>query len=201
MDVGIFVTSLKPRSPSQARLQAAIFDGLSKVADGRYRFVVFSLDSLRIAVPGGFVHAPVARYGKWEELGRRLRANLCHALLRVWEFLGASGGRTWQSLTWLSRFEPKHFLQMRDHNIRLLWNMNQHELKVPVPFLRTIWEAIAKLTSQRHGVAVANGASHKGGLVGAHQVRRHALHPRWQGAAPAQLQYRQCPFGKAQVQL
>jgi len=116
MDVGIFVTSLKPRSPSQARLQAAIFDGLSKVADGRYRFVVFSLDSLRIAVPGGFIHAPVARYGKWEELGRRLRANLCHALLRVWEFLGASGGRTWQSLTWLSRFEPKHFLQMRDHS-------------------------------------------------------------------------------------
>jgi glycosyltransferase involved in cell wall biosynthesis len=30
---------------------------------------------------------------------------------------------------------------MRDLNIRLLWNMNQHELKVPVPFMRTIWEA------------------------------------------------------------
>ncbi|MFZ3310948.1 MAG: glycosyltransferase family 1 protein [Xanthobacteraceae bacterium] len=147
MNVGIFVTTLRPSSPSQARLQDAIFSGLRKVAAGRYRFIVFSHDPSSATVGGDFIHESVARYGKCEELARRWRARLARALLQAWQFLGASGGRTWQRLSRLSKFEPRHFQQMRDLNIRLLWNMNQHELKVPVPFIRTIWEANHRIHS------------------------------------------------------
>jgi glycosyltransferase involved in cell wall biosynthesis len=147
MNVGVFVTFVKPKSMSQARLQTAIFSGLGKVGGGRYRFIVFSLDPSPIALDGGFLHQPVARYGKWEEIGRRLRANIAGMAWRLWQFTGASGGRTWDRLARLSKFEPKHFQQMRDLDIRLLWNMNQHELKVPVPFMRTIWEANHRIHS------------------------------------------------------
>jgi len=147
MNVGIFVTTLKPTSPSQARLQAAIFGGLAKAGGGRYRFIVFSPDPAPMALDGGFIHQPVARYGKWEELGRRLGATIANMLWRTWRFIGASGGRTFDRLARLSRFEPKHYQQMRDLDVRLLWNMNQHELKVPVPFIRTIWEVNHRIHS------------------------------------------------------
>ena len=142
MNIGIFVTFVKPNSPSQARLQKAIFNGLAKVGSERFRFIVFSLDSSPMPVEGGFVHHPVARYSHWEEVANRLRVIVGRVLRGAWELTtGASGGRTWNYLGRLSNFEPKHFQQMRDLNIRLLWNMNQHELKVPVPFMRTVWEA------------------------------------------------------------
>jgi glycosyltransferase involved in cell wall biosynthesis len=140
MNIGIFVTFVHPNSPSQARLQRAILSGLAKVGSERYRFIVFSHDRSTTPVDG-FVHHRVVRYGQWEEIARRLRAIVGKVLLWAWQLTGASGGRTWEYLARLSNFEPKHFQQMRDLNIRLLWNMNQHELKVPVPFMRTIWEA------------------------------------------------------------
>lgn len=141
MSIGIFVTSLNPSSPSQAHLQRAVLSGLATVGAGRYRFIVFSYDPAPVALDGGMVHQPIAKYGKWGAILRRLGAKLAKGLWRAWELTGASGGRTWNFLARLSRFEPKHFQQMRDLDIRLLWNMNQHELKVPVPFMRTIWEA------------------------------------------------------------
>lgn len=147
MNIGIFVTSLKPASPSQAKLQEAIFSGLIKATSGRYRFIVFSYDRPRIALHGGMLHEPIEQHSRSKELALQWRSCLGRSLLWVWELLGASGGRTWDCLTRLAKFEPKHFQQMRALDIRLLWNMNQHELGVPVPFVRTIWEANHRIMS------------------------------------------------------
>jgi glycosyltransferase involved in cell wall biosynthesis len=38
------------------------------------------------------------------------------------------------------RPEPKYYKQLRELNVRLLWNMNQHELPTSLPFVRTIWD-------------------------------------------------------------
>ncbi len=141
MNIGLFVTFVSPSSMSQARLQSAILSGLAKLHLDRYRFIVFSHDRSPMQLESGFSHCPVVAYGKWEELAHRLRAAVGSALSWAWKLTGASGGRTFDRLKRLSKFEPKHFQQMRDLNIRLLWSVNQHELKVPVPFMRTIWEA------------------------------------------------------------
>jgi glycosyltransferase involved in cell wall biosynthesis len=147
MNVGLFVTSVSPVSPSQHRLQDAILGGLAKAAGGRYRFIVFSYDPSPVTMNGGFLHQPLAQYGRWEEMVRRRGTNFARILWQAWQFMGASGGRTWNRLSRLSKFEPKHYQQLRDLNIRLLWNMNQHELKVPIPFVRTVWEVNHRIHS------------------------------------------------------
>jgi len=43
--------------------------------------------------------------------------------------------------------EPRYFKQLRDLNVRLLWNMNQHELRTPLPYIRTIWDVNHRIYS------------------------------------------------------
>jgi glycosyltransferase involved in cell wall biosynthesis len=140
MTVGIYATSVNPSSPSQVRLQEAIFAGLRRLASRRFRFIVYSHDAPSI---DGSQHPiefrNVARRGQGAEVLVRLRAQLGQALLAAWR-LHASGGRTHQRLVRMAVAEPAHFEQMRADNVRLLWNMNQHELQVPVPYIRTVWD-------------------------------------------------------------
>ncbi len=147
MNIGIYVTSVAPGSPSQARLQAEIFEGLRRRAVGRFRFIVLSHDAKLHDLWPGFEHQIIAADGPWARLGLDLRAALGRALGRLWSLTGASGGRTKARLERWSAREPKHYAQIRALDIRLLWSMNQHHLPSPVPFMRTIWEANHRIHS------------------------------------------------------
>lgn len=148
MNIGIFVTSLSPRSPSQERLQRAIFSGLETAGSGNYRFLVFCYDAGALPPDdGAFSYHRVVQRRRFAETALRLRATIAKLSLAFWQLLGASGGRLHERLASLCKLEPAHFQQMRELNVRLLWNMNQHELKVPVPFVRTIWEANHRIHS------------------------------------------------------
>ena len=141
MNIGIFVTSMRPVGPSQARLQEAIFTGLKKLNGHRYHFMVFSYDAAPPSNLRGemFSYHRIAQHGRWGAAVRRARARLARRALGGLSLL-ASGGRVRERLTSWIKLEPKYYQQFRDLNVRLLWNMHQHELNTPVPYIRTIWD-------------------------------------------------------------
>jgi len=144
--IGVFVTSTAPTSPSQARLQRSIFEGLRELADRRFEFVVLSFDA-RPAADLPWRHVTIRTRGRWAGAGRRLAAGAAHLARSTWRLMGATGGRTLAALERAARVEPAHFQQLRELNVRLLWNVNQHALETPTPFIRTIWEANHRIHS------------------------------------------------------
>ena len=141
MNVGIFVTSLNPKGAAQARFQQALLTGLQKLNSQRYRFIVLSND-----VPEGFkdsdnfTYLKIERNRGWTRVAHFLKARIGRSLLFVCELCGLGGGRLVRDITrWMS-WEPRYHEQLRELNVRLFWNMNQHELPTRVPFIRTIWD-------------------------------------------------------------
>lgn len=128
-------------------MQDALFSGLASMGAGRYRFIVFSHDPVPKAMSDGLSHEPIVAFSAVESAGLVFRAYVARFFLWVLQMLGVGGGRTVRRLAKWKRLEPKHFQQMRNLNIRLLWNMNQHELPTPTPFIRTIWEANHRIHS------------------------------------------------------
>ncbi len=139
LNVGVFVTSVNPGSPSQARLQQSILGELQRLADDRFRFILFSFDAapdpsqpwphhvVRAATPAGGALT-------------RLRGSTARRLGAAWRMVGATGGRMAERLRRSSTIEPPHYRQLRDLDIRIVWNVNHHELPTPTPYIRTIWD-------------------------------------------------------------
>ena len=148
MNIGIFVTSMRPIGASQARLQKALFTGLKKLNAHRYHFMVFSYDA---APPSSlcdemFSYHRIAQYGRWVAVILRARARLARRVLAGWSLLGSDGGRVSKRLTSWIKLEPKHYQQFRDLNVRLLWNLNQHEFPTPVPYIGQYGISITEFT-------------------------------------------------------
>jgi glycosyltransferase involved in cell wall biosynthesis len=148
LNIGIYVTSLTPSSPSQARLQGAILDGIGRLATGRYRFIVFSHE-----VPesfkdsSGVAYQALEREGRWGRAALHFKPLVGRLLLLICNLTGAGGGRLSNRIARWMRAEPKYYDQLRKLNVRLLWNMNQHELRTELPYIRTIWEANHRIHS------------------------------------------------------
>jgi glycosyltransferase involved in cell wall biosynthesis len=139
LTVGIFVTTVRPHSPSQARLQARMLEGLRASGADRHEFVVLSND----AAPDpdlGWPHHVLRRRGRWSAAVRRAGARIAGALAGLGRLAGVSGGRTLARLDQWRRAEPAHYQQLRDLNVRIVWNMHHHALTTPTPFIRTIWD-------------------------------------------------------------
>ena len=141
MNIGIFVTSLNPKSAAQARFQGTLLASLQSVGAGRYRFIVFSYD-----VPERFQHSEdltfltIASEGRWSKAARFLKSTIGKVFLQVYNVLEGGSGRFGRHIALLVKHEPRYYKQMRELNVRLLWNMNQHELPTCLPFIRTIWD-------------------------------------------------------------
>ncbi len=140
LNVGVFVTSVNPNSPSQARLQQSILSELQRLADDRFRFILFSFDAASDPSQP-WPHHLVRAAGPARAALARLRSFGGRLLGAAWQLIGATGGRTTRRLRRWSAVEPLHYQQLRALNIRVLWNVNQHELKTPTPYIRTVWEA------------------------------------------------------------
>ncbi len=149
VNIGIFVTSLAPKGASQARIQSEIFNGLRKLNRAGYRFMVFSYDS---NPPGDlcdetFSFHRIERHNRWEGIVLSLRKRLAQITLAGLRLSGLDDGQVAQLLRTWRNPEPKHYRQLRALNIRLLWNMNQHELRTGLPFVRTIWDVNHRIHS------------------------------------------------------
>jgi glycosyltransferase involved in cell wall biosynthesis len=148
MNIGIYVTSLRPRAAAQARFQHALFAGLERLAGHRYHFMVFSQDqAARSEETDAFSYHQLRREGRFSPLARWFKPRLGRVLLGARGILGASGGRLNDAIRRWSHVEPAYYQQLRDLNVRLLWNMNQHELPTPLPFIRTIWDVNHRIHS------------------------------------------------------
>ena len=140
-NIGIFVTTLNPASPSQARLQHELFSGLTRLGAHHYQFFVFCRDvSDPSPIGATFSFHRVEIDGPWATPVKKLRSRLAAMAIALAPLAGVDGGRTYARLIRWVACEPPHFAQLRKLNIRLLWNLNQHELKSPVPYIRTVWE-------------------------------------------------------------
>lgn len=137
--VGLYVTSVNPSSPSQARLQQSILGALKRLGDDRYRFILLSVDAAQDPSQP-WPHHPVRIVKPLETAASRLRGFAARQAGALWRLTGATGGRTMRRLRRLSRVEPPHYQQLRDLDIRILWNVNMHELSTPTPYVRTVWD-------------------------------------------------------------
>ena len=141
MNIGIFVTSVKPKGVSQARFQGAVFEGLRRLGATRYRFFVLSHEvPPDMADDAMFSYVQVVRERRGAQALKSLKQGVGRSLL-LFLRLCAMGGSSWAQ--WLRKWmvtEPRYFQQLRSLNLRLLWNMNTHELPTYLPFIRNIWD-------------------------------------------------------------
>lgn len=141
MNIGIYVSSLRPTSAAQARFQASLFDGLQKLSAHRYHFMVFSTDSAEgLEANEDFSYHSLRRDGRGAAFARFFKPRIGALFLGIRRMFGADGGRLNDLVTRWMKVEPAYYQQLRDLNVRLLWNMNQHQLPSPLPFIRTIWD-------------------------------------------------------------
>lgn len=140
MRIGIYVTTLNPAGASQRRMQSQIFHALADANAPDLIFVVFSHDAQHVRLGPSFTHQPLGGYGLAYGL-KRLKA-----LSQAFRYHLPPQGPWFNPLGWLRAFklaikEPSHYTYFRKLNIRLLYNMNQHHLPAPVPFIQTVWDA------------------------------------------------------------
>ena len=148
MNIGIYVRSMAPKGPAEARLQAAIFAGLRKLNLQQYHFFVFSSE-----IPPGitndeqFTYVELARDGRRPRAVRFLKGRASAAARLICRMLGLVHRHFYVRLTQWPSYEPPYFKQLRDLNIRLIWNMNEQELPSFVPFIKIIWDVSFRTNS------------------------------------------------------
>lgn len=141
MNIGIFVTSLNPRAASQARFQSSLFEGLDRIGSPKYNFIIFNNEA-----PPNSTHLKsfscqkIVRERGWLRTLNFIKSTSGKFLLFLLNRLGQSGSRLGGTFRGWTIVEPGYYRQLRDLNVRLLWNLNQHELITPLPFIRTIWD-------------------------------------------------------------
>jgi glycosyltransferase involved in cell wall biosynthesis len=141
MNIGIYVRSLAPKGPSEAHLQAAIFAGLRKLNPQQYRlFVFFQEDSSGIRKDEHFTYVELAREGWRTRIVRYLKGRASAAARFVAGVLGLTHRRSYARLARWPSYEPPYYQQLRDLNIRLIWNLTEQELTSFVPYTKIIWD-------------------------------------------------------------
>lgn len=139
MRIGIYVSNLHPAGASQRRMQSQIFEALAVGNIANVSFIVFSHDPHVERLSAPFTHQPLGGTG------------LAHLLQRLGTFAKSFRYHLPADRPWLKPFcwlrackraiqEPSYYAIFRQLNIRLLYNMNQHHLPSPVPFIQTVWD-------------------------------------------------------------
>ena len=141
MSIGIFVTSLVPKAASQARFQRAVFAGLQRLSASRYSFTVFTFETPKDSKNKGDInYVLIERHGRLIQTLLTWRRGAARTLAFAFKLVGLGNGRLRDILRDWMIYEPRYFKQLQDRNIRLLWNLSQHELPTRLPYIRTIWD-------------------------------------------------------------
>jgi glycosyltransferase involved in cell wall biosynthesis len=148
MNIGIWVRSLVPPGPAEERLQTSIFSSLRRFNTGKYRFFVFCPE-----VPPGFksdeqiAYVALARDSWSTRIARFLKGRASAILQFACRLLGLSGRAFYAKLAQWPTYEPPYFPQLRELNIRLMWNMNEAEIHSFLPFIKVIWDINFRINS------------------------------------------------------
>ena len=146
MTIGIFITSLYPRGASQSNFQGAVLEGLRKHCPSKYRLVVFAYDLPEVLPTGDLLnYVQLRRHGWWLGNAQRLKLKSARVILRMCGLLRLKKSRFGRYISRMAKSEPPYYKQFRDLNVRLLWNLNQHELPTWLPYIRTVWDLNQRL--------------------------------------------------------
>ena len=142
MNIGIFLPVLNPAHASEARFQNTIFDALRRTATSRYNFVVFTYDKPEgRRQSDGFTYVTLPQPSRgFSQVAQFWKLRFGGVLLALLNLVGAGGSGTYAKLLRWLHPEPGYYQLVRDHNIRLMWNLGQHVLVTKVPFLRVVWD-------------------------------------------------------------
>lgn len=133
---------------AQARFQSSLFAGLLKLGSGQFNFKVFSSKiPARFQDDEVFQYVALVKNGRCSGLSFMVRSRISSIVLLGCRLFGAKNNRIFDRMLRWKKYEPKYFQQLRDLDIRLLWNMNQHALPVSIPFIRTIWDVNHRINS------------------------------------------------------
>jgi glycosyltransferase involved in cell wall biosynthesis len=140
MNIGIYVKTLRPTSPAATRFQESILEGLNQLDAPNFHFVVLSE-----VMPRDLKNSPrvsyvaLARDSRVVVIGRkwkRLAGGLARRLLGI---LGADAA-TKRVTEWLT-CEPAYFRQLRDLNVRIIWNCGKDVLDSFLPSIVVMWDS------------------------------------------------------------
>jgi len=148
MKIGIFVTSLTPKGQSQASFQKALFEGLQRIRTDKYHFDVFSSEVPRQNDFGnGISFHHIEEDKALVRIAQVIKRKIGRRILAICKPLGRFGDYAREAVLVWMKDEPKYYKQLSKLNVRLFWNMNQHELRTPLPFIRTIWDVNHRIHS------------------------------------------------------
>lgn len=148
MNVGIFLATLRPTAAAEQRFQGAIFDALTKFSAPEYKFFVLThelpdappasdrLTYVKLAERGGRAKRAL---GLWKRLAGKY-------LLAAVSLIGAREDTMAAIRRWACP-EPPHRQQVRDLDLRIIWNLSQKVLDAPVPFIRIVWDVNHRIHS------------------------------------------------------
>jgi glycosyltransferase involved in cell wall biosynthesis len=141
MNIGVYVRTLAERSPASTRFQEAILEGLKEIRSDSFRFTVLSEE-----IPDGYEDAPGISYVRvrrptTREIHARRRKLLLGGLARrLLRLAGAQRSSAYVSVTRWMAYEPTYYQQLRELNVRLIWNLGVDFLPSFLPFAMVVWD-------------------------------------------------------------
>ena len=128
-------------------MQDSLLSILITNAPVKFRIYVLTYDSAVQELPGQAVHLPLGNR-HWAKRLRYRLMSLRLALKYHWQSLpGNQRYKRWPEVIGRACREPSHYSLIRYHNIRLIYNLNQHSIPSPVPFIQTVWDANHRIHS------------------------------------------------------
>jgi glycosyltransferase involved in cell wall biosynthesis len=148
MNIGIYVRTLQPTSPASVRFIDSILEGLKQLKVPQFHFIVFSE-----VIPPEFTDGPqisyvkIAQYSRAERIARRWKLLLGGIARRALRTAGAGTSTAYKRVAQWLAYEPAHFRQLREWNIRLIWNLSIDVMPAFVPFIIIIWDSNYRIHS------------------------------------------------------
>src|ERR1700694_2729015 len=148
MNIGIYVTTMMPNSAAQAHFQGSLFQGLRKLDAPRYHFMVFTQEAADGLISAGNISYHILeRDSNWDRIRYFFRIRVGRILQVLCSLLGMRENSLSGFIRRWMNFQPRYYKQLLELDVRLLWNMNQHELRTPLPYIRTIWDVNHRIHS------------------------------------------------------
>jgi glycosyltransferase involved in cell wall biosynthesis len=141
LNIGIYIRTLAQRSPASTRFQETILEGLQALGLSGFHFIVFS-----DVIPSGYEdsaqvsYVALAQSGPDQLAARRRRLLLGGIGRRFLRLLGLGSSATYQRLTRWIAYEPAYYKQLRDLDIRIIWNLGVDVLPSFLPFAMVVWD-------------------------------------------------------------
>ena len=148
MNVGVYVRALESPSPAATRFQETILQGLqTESANSSHHFYVLS-----DVIPPQYVNGPKVSFVPLQTLSagaarwRRLKVIVGGVARRALNLVGARGAA--QRVQRWRTSEPAYYAQLRDLDIRIIWNCGKDTLDSYLPNMVVHWDSNHRIHSE-----------------------------------------------------